>query len=38
MAVTNPDRGTTIAHVLNKMGQVTSAGTECTRPIHQALR
>jgi CubicO group peptidase (beta-lactamase class C family) len=41
MAVMNPDRRTTFAYVMNKMGQVTSAGTERTRKytqlIYQAL-
>ncbi|HZN85028.1 MAG TPA: serine hydrolase domain-containing protein [Mycobacterium sp.] len=41
MAVMNPDRRTTFAYVMNKMGQVTSAGTErtqkYTRLIYQAL-
>ena len=31
MAVMNPYRRTTFAYVMNKMGQVTSAGTERTR-------
>lgn len=31
MVVMNPDRRTTFAYVMNKMGQVTSAGTERTR-------
>ncbi|OBF03902.1 serine hydrolase [Mycobacterium sp. ACS4054] len=31
MAVMNPDRRTTFAYVMNKMGQVTSAGTDRTR-------
>jgi CubicO group peptidase (beta-lactamase class C family) len=31
MAVMNPDRRTTFAYVMNKMGQVTAAGTERTR-------
>jgi CubicO group peptidase (beta-lactamase class C family) len=31
MAVMNPDRRTTFAYLMNKMGQVTSAGTERTR-------
>jgi CubicO group peptidase (beta-lactamase class C family) len=41
MAVMNPDRRTTFAYVMNKMGQVTAAGTERTRKyarlIYQAL-
>ena len=41
MVVMNPDRHTTFAYVMNKMGQVTSAGTErtqkYTRLIYQAL-
>jgi CubicO group peptidase (beta-lactamase class C family) len=41
MAVMNPDRRTTFAYVMNKMGQVTSSGTERTRKytrlIYQAL-
>lgn len=41
MAVMNPDRRTTFAYVMNKMGQVTSAGTERTQKytslIYQAL-
>jgi CubicO group peptidase (beta-lactamase class C family) len=42
MVVMNPDRRTTFAYVMNKMGQVTPAGTERTRKytqlIYQALR
>jgi CubicO group peptidase (beta-lactamase class C family) len=42
MAVMDTDRRTTFAYVMNKMGQVTSAGTERTREytrlIYQALR
>lgn len=41
MVVMNPDRRATFAYVMNKMGQVTSAGTERTRKytrlIYQAL-
>lgn len=41
MAVMNPDRRTTFAYVMNKMGQVTAAGTERTRRytrlIYEAL-
>jgi len=41
MVVMNPDRRTTFAYVMNKMGQVTAAGTErtqkYTRLIYQAL-
>jgi len=41
MVVMNPDRRTTFAYVMNKMGQVTAAGTERTRRytqlIYQAL-
>jgi CubicO group peptidase (beta-lactamase class C family) len=41
MVVMNPDRRTTFAYVMNKMGQVTSAGSERTREyarlIYQAL-
>lgn len=41
MVVMNPDRRATFAYVMNKMGQVTSAGTERTREytrlIYQAL-
>ncbi len=41
MAVMHPDRRTTFAYVMNKMGQVTSAGTERTRKytrlIYQGL-
>jgi CubicO group peptidase (beta-lactamase class C family) len=41
MAVMNPDRRTTFAYVMNKMGQVSSTGTErtqkYTRLIYQAL-
>ncbi len=41
MAVMNPERRTTFGYVMNKMGQVTSAGTERTRKytklIYEAL-
>jgi hypothetical protein len=41
MVVMNPERRTTFAYVMNKMGQVTAAGTErtqkYTRLIYQAL-
>ena len=41
MVVMNPDRRTTFAYVMNKMGQVTAAGLDrtqqYTRLIYQAL-
>ena len=41
MVVMNPDRRTTFAYVMNKMGQVTAAGSDrtqqYTRLIYQAL-
>ena len=37
MVVMNPDRRTTFAYVMNRMGQVTSAGTERTRKYTQLI-
>ena len=37
VVVMNPDRRTTFAYVMNKMGQVTSAGTERTREYTQLI-
>ncbi|MGO9509632.1 MAG: serine hydrolase domain-containing protein [Mycobacterium sp.] len=37
MVVMNPDRRTTFAYVMNKMGQVTPAGTERTRRYTQLI-